>query len=211
MRLIGMLDSPYVRRVAISLDLLGVEFTHESISVFRDFERFKSINSIVKAPSLVCDDGEVLMDSSLILQFIEATLPTKTSLWPNDAQEMQHDMRAVSLALVGCEKSAQLLYERNMRPAAYQFEPWLNRVNDQIVAAFAALEREVHKRAAAFSNERSQATITAAIAWQFVQSMLPTIVPASSHPYLTQLSARLEKTAVFSKYPPSGPGIPSPQ
>ena len=38
MKLIGMLDSPYVRRVAISMQLLGLRFEHESVSVFRGFE-----------------------------------------------------------------------------------------------------------------------------------------------------------------------------
>ncbi len=70
MRLIGMLDSPYVRRVAISLEFLGVAFTHEAVSVFSTFEQFQRINPVVKAPTLVCDNGDVLMDSSLILQFV---------------------------------------------------------------------------------------------------------------------------------------------
>ena len=68
MRLIGMLDSPYVRRVAISLKLLGLPFEHRSISVFRQFGEFAAINPVVKAPTLVCDDGEVLMDSTLMLE-----------------------------------------------------------------------------------------------------------------------------------------------
>ncbi len=72
MRLIGMLDSPYVRRVAVSLQLMGVPFEHLSLSVFRTFAQFQEINPVVKAPSLVCDDGTVLMDSTLILQYAEA-------------------------------------------------------------------------------------------------------------------------------------------
>jgi glutathione S-transferase len=51
MQLIGMLDSPYVRRVAISLQLLGLRFEHQSVSVFSTFEKFRSINPVVKAPS----------------------------------------------------------------------------------------------------------------------------------------------------------------
>ena len=66
MKLIGMLDSPYVRRVAISLQLLGLRFEHQSLSVFRGFDSSSSINPVVKAPTLVCDDGTVLMDSTLI-------------------------------------------------------------------------------------------------------------------------------------------------
>ena len=58
MKLIGMLDSPYVRRVAISLQLLGLRFEHQSVSVFRTFSEFQRINPVVKAPTLLCDDGE---------------------------------------------------------------------------------------------------------------------------------------------------------
>jgi glutathione S-transferase len=68
-QLIGMLDSPYVRRVAISLQHLGVPFEHRSISVFRTFDQFQRINPVVKAPTLVCDDGTVLMDSTLIIDY----------------------------------------------------------------------------------------------------------------------------------------------
>ena len=67
-----MLDSPYVCRVAVSLQLLGVSFEHRSVSVFSTFEDFQEINPVVKAPSLVCDDGEVLMDSTLIIDYAEA-------------------------------------------------------------------------------------------------------------------------------------------
>ena len=72
MRLIGMLDSPYVRRVAISLQLLGLRFEHRSLSVFRAFDEFHVVNPVVKAPTLVCDDGTVLMDSGVILEYAQA-------------------------------------------------------------------------------------------------------------------------------------------
>jgi glutathione S-transferase len=207
MKLIGMLDSPYVRRVAISCDFLGVPFGHEAVSVFSTFERFQGINPVVKAPSLVCDDGEVLMDSSLILQFIEATQADGDSLWSPRSEEMQHELRAVGLALAACEKSAQIVYERNLRPASAQYEPWIARVTGQLLAAYAGLEREVQERRAAFGEPRNQASITAAVAWQFTQSMLSAIVPAEKHPGLVALSRRMESTPQFLKYPPVGPGV----
>ena len=82
MRLIGMLDSPYVRRVAISLKGMGIPFQHEAVSVFRHVERFKAINPIVKAPTLVADDGTVLMDSTLILDYVESLVPVEKRLMP---------------------------------------------------------------------------------------------------------------------------------
>ena len=74
MRLIGMLDSPYVRRVAISLRLMELPFSHEALSVFRNYDAFAAINPVVKAPTFVTDDGVVLMDSALMLEYLERLL-----------------------------------------------------------------------------------------------------------------------------------------
>ncbi len=200
-----MLDSPYVRRTAISLEALGVRFEHEAVSVFSTFEKFRAINPVVKAPTLVCDDGEAIMDSSLIIQFIESK--HTRSLWSGDPAQRQHEFRAVSLALAACDKSVQIVYERNLRPAAAQHEPWVERVTGQLLAAYAALEQEVGQRQAAFQRPRSQATITTAVAWQFTQSMIAAVVPAPSHPELVRLSARMEQTPQFRMYPPDGPGV----
>src|SRR5213594_3859437 len=108
-----MLDSPYVRRVAISLQLLGLRFEHRSISVFSTFAQFQQINPVVKAPSFICDDGEVLMDSTLILEYAEALAGLRRSLLPGGAVERQHVLRIIGLALAACEKSVQIVYERD--------------------------------------------------------------------------------------------------
>ena len=44
MRLVGMMDSPYVRRVAITMRLLGLAHDHDQVSVFRHMDRFRAIN-----------------------------------------------------------------------------------------------------------------------------------------------------------------------
>jgi glutathione S-transferase len=205
-KLIGMLDSPYVRRVAIALETLGVPFEHEAVSVFSTFDRFQSINPVVKAPTLVCDDGEVVMDSSLILQLVEATRTGGRSLWPSDSLELQHAFRAVSLALAACEKSIQTVYEVNLRPASARYEPWLARVRGQLSAAYAGLEREIGERESVFAGV-THASIASAVAWQFTQSELAEVVPAAKHPLLVRLSQRMESLPAFRKYPPVGPGV----
>jgi glutathione S-transferase len=207
MRLIGMLDSPYVRRVAISLEALGLPFRHESISVFSTFDTFKAINPVVKAPTLVCDDGECIMDSSLILQFVEAGAAHGRSLWSPDPAQRQHEFRAVSLALAACDKSVQIVYERNLRPKESQYEPWVARVTGQLLAAYAALEQELERRPGMFPASLNQAAISSAIAWQFTQSMLASVVLAANYPRLAALSEAIEQTAAFRKYPPDGPGV----
>jgi glutathione S-transferase len=103
MRLIGMLDSPYVRRAAISMRLLGLRFEHQSLSVFRTFAEFRAINPVVKAPTLVADDGTVLMESTLIIDYAE-TLARPRSLVPLDPPARLRDLRLTGLALAACEQ-----------------------------------------------------------------------------------------------------------
>jgi glutathione S-transferase len=202
-----MLDSPYVRRTAITLDLLGVPFNHEAVSVFTTFDEFQRINPVVKAPTLVCSDGCVLMDSSLIIQFVEATVANGKTLWSREPKVLQQEIRAVGLALAACEKAVQTIYERNLRPVDAQYEPWLDRVRGQLLSASAELEQHVRHNPALFSSRHSQASVTTAVAWQFIQSMLPAIVAASAHPAWAELSARMEQLPEFLKYPPRGPGV----
>lgn len=205
MRLIGMLDSPYVRRVAIALDLMDLEFRHEALSVFSTFDAFAAINPAVKAPTLVCDDGSVLMDSSLILQYAE-TISTR-SLWPADAHGLPAAVGAVGLALAACEKSAQHIYERNLRPPEKQHAPWLARVSQQLLAAYGALERQVAATPSLFADHRRHPALDVAVAWSFSLSMLPELVRAADHPALMVLARAAEDSPAFRRRPADGPGV----
>src|SRR5689334_5455240 len=115
MRLIGMLDSPYVRRVAVSLKLMGIAFEHEAVSVFRHVERFRTINPVVKAPTLVADDGTVLMDSTLILDYAETLVPPEKRLMPAPGPSRLAALHTIGIALAACEKCVQIVYEKERR------------------------------------------------------------------------------------------------
>ena len=200
MQLVGMLDSPYVRRAAISLRLLGLAFEHRPVSVFSTFEQFRAINPVVKAPTLVCDDGSVLMDSTLIIDYAEAL--AGRSLTPAEVAQRQRALRITGLALAACEKTVQIVYEHNLRPAEKLHQPWLDRVQGQLAAAYSALEQE----AAAMPLPDDEATLTragvsTAVAWSFTQLMLPEVIAPSSFPLLAAYAARVERLPVFLASP----------
>ena len=107
MKLIGMLDSPYVRRVAVSLQLLGLPFEHRSLSVFRQFDEFSALNPVVKAPTLIADDGTVLMDSTLILDYrrAEASLRNRPNVSDSaeaimQTEQAKRDSYAIELGII---------------------------------------------------------------------------------------------------------------
>jgi glutathione S-transferase len=194
MQLIGMLDSPYVRRVAVSLKVLGLPFDLEQVSVFRHFDRFSGINPIVKAPTLITDDGVVLMDSSLILEHVAEIAPRR--LMPADRTSHEKALRQVGLALAACEKSVSIVYECNLRPSEKQHQPWLDRVTGQLHAAWRALEQEASPDW--FTGEElMQPQITTAVAWRFTQHVAGDLVPAADFPTLAVLSARAETLQPF--------------
>lgn len=208
MQLIGMLDSPYVRRTAISLAALGLPFEHRALSVFSTFDAFHAINPVVKAPTLICDDGVVLMDSSLILEYAADLAAPERSLLPADLPSKKHALRLIGLGLAACEKSVQIVYERNLRPEEKRHQPWLDRVTGQLLAAYSGLEEEL--RSTPLTAGATQAAITSAVAWQFSRSALPDILDVRRFPALQGLSEISEDCPLFAAYPPIGPGVQQP-
>ncbi|MBN8950861.1 glutathione S-transferase [Rhizobium sp. 60-20] len=202
MRLIGMLDSPFVRRVAISLRALDIAFLHEPVSVFSAFDAFAHINPVVKAPSLVTDDGIVLMESSLILEHVERIAAPGRSLMPADLQAHARSLRIIGLALAACEKTVQIVYEHNLRPTEKQHQPWLDRVHGQLAAAYRLLEAEMPQAGSwLFGSRLLQADITSAVAFRFTREMLPDVLDTRSCPRLHALSVHAEESAEFRAFP----------
>lgn len=200
MELIGMLDSPYVRRVAVTLQLLQLPYVHRPISVFRTFDEFHAINPVVKAPTLVCDDGQVLMDSTLIIDHIETV--AGRSLMPAGGAQRQRALRIIGLGLAACEKAVQIVYERNLRPAEKLHEPWVVRVKSQLAAAFAELEAElVAQSLPAGASSITQAGVTAAVAWRFAQEMVPGEIDPLSHAATARHSREAEGLEAFRAAP----------
>ena len=202
MKLIGMLDSPYVRRVAVSLKLMGVPFEHQSLSVFRTFEQFRAINPVVKAPTLVCDDGAVLMDSTLILDYLEERVVPGKRLMPAGGAARREALRLTGLALAACEKCVQIVYEHNQRPEEKRHAPWLERVTGQANAAFAELERAAEKASPWLQGERLDAgDVMVACAWRFGQYYNAKVVPEVKYPALARYSERAEALPEFLSTP----------
>jgi glutathione S-transferase len=170
--------------------------------VFSTYAQFSQINPVVKAPSLICADGTVLMDSSLILDLAEHLAGPEKSLMPSDIGERQQALRIIGLALAACEKSVQVIYERNLRPADKQHQPWLDRVTEQLLQAYAALEAELIRAPLACERHNiDQAGISTAVAWYFTQAMLPDLVVAMQFPALQQFSAAAESLPEFAAAP----------
>jgi len=199
--LIGMLDSPFVRRVAITMRMLGIEYEHNPLSIFRTYDEFREVNPLVKVPTLVCDDGEMLVDSTLIIDYVESL--AGRSLMPSKGAQHRQALQHIGVALVAMEKVAHRIYELKVRPEEYRYEPWLNRVNEQLISAIDAMEVFVtgvddHWL---FGEHITQADITTAVAWRFINYAAPAIAKQKERPELTAFSTRAETRPEFIACP----------
>ena len=201
MQLIGMLDSPYVRRVAIALIIAKTPFIHRPISLFRHIDQFSKFNPLLKAPTLITDDGVVLMDSSLILDYLASVDSGIAALTPSKAPQRLEALRATGLALTVMEKAVQRHYERMLRPAEKQHEPWVDRVMGQLSAGLSAMDAEL-PGSAWISGELGLADITVACAFGFTHALLADVVETSRYPNLGAFCARAEALPPFRAAPP---------
>jgi glutathione S-transferase len=162
MILIGMYDSPFVRRVAIALRLYDMEYEHRPWSVFRDAEEVARFNPLMRVPTLVLDDGETLIDSAAILDALDDMVGAARALMPEHGPERRRHLRICALATGMGDKVVSLIYERAVH--ARETPEWAARCRTQIAGALDALEAERTARASAwwFGEAISHADIAVA-------------------------------------------------
>jgi glutathione S-transferase len=199
MILIGMFDSPFVRRVAVSMNLLQIPFEHRNWSVGKDFELIRQFNPLGRVPTLVLPDGEALIESSAILDFLDEPVGSERALLPRSGKERRDALRIVSIALGAAEKGVLQVYERVFRPGEKRHEPWIDRCRTQMQSALAELDRLTQVRTGDWmiGNRLTQADVTAACAFTFLCDALALGQGSETYPALSALSARCEGQPAF--------------
>ncbi|MFJ5370393.1 glutathione S-transferase family protein [Bosea sp. CER48] len=198
MLLVGMLDSPYVRRAAITGTLLEVPFEHRSVSVFRHMEAFRAINPLIKAPTLVTDDGIAISESLLIIQHFEDV--AGRSLRPLDGVARRRDLALTGIGIVAADKAVSIEYERK-RPEAQRYAPWQERIVSQLHVALDLLDTAAKEGELTAGPELLPSDIAAAIAWGFCRFVIPEFVSEARWPALAEQARACEALDVFKAWP----------
>jgi len=196
MLLIGMFDSPFVRRVAVSMKLLSVPFEHANWSVGKDFERIRQYSAVGRVPALVLDDGEVLSESAMILDYLDDCVGQERALLASTGKARRDALRLMALSMGAAEKGRDQIYERVFRPQARQYDVWVDRLQSQMHGALGELERYCSARAAGHwlvGNAIGQADISATCAYTFLNEALPAAGIAQRYQRLAQVAARCEE------------------
>jgi glutathione S-transferase len=197
--LIGMFDSPFVRRVAVSMKLLWVPFEHRNWSVGKDFELIRQFNPLGRVPTLVQPDGETLFESSAILDYLDERAGPERALLPQAGEARRVALRLIATAIGAAEKGVSQVYESSFRPPEKRYRPWVERCNTQMHAALAQLDRACQARSSEWliGNAISQADITMTCVYTFLSDALGLNRDSIAYQGLGAIAARCEALPEF--------------
>ncbi len=204
MKLIGNFLSPYTRRVAVSLDVLGMDYEMESLFVFKSAETVGRYNPLVRIPVLVLDDGDILIESAAILDEIDQMAGPARALTPPSGPARRRVMQLAALAHGCMEKGQWAFYERRLRSPEMVLDTWIEHNDTRLVAGFANLDEAAAEAGdgwLAGTPSMSQADISSAVAFTFASAVRPGLDLAARAPHLAAFTARCEALEAFRKSP----------
>jgi len=197
MILIGQYDSPFVRRVAIAMRRYGMGYEHRSWSVFADADKIAAYNPLRRVPTLVLDDGEVLIESSAILDALDAMVDPERALLPRAGSVRRDGLRVAAFATGLADKSVSLYLETFLRTAPS--ERWIERCRSQMGDALDVLEADRARRDSAWwlGPELGHADIAVACALCQVREAHPGFYDAARWPTLTAHAVKADALEEF--------------
>ncbi|MBC8339878.1 MAG: glutathione S-transferase family protein [Rhodospirillales bacterium] len=203
MILVGQMDSPFVRRVAVSMNIYGMAFEREVLSVYGNADAVRKINPLGKVPALVLDGSETLFDSQMIIDHLDETAGPDKALTPSGGPERRSVLACIAVALGISEKVVGLNFETKQRPPETIDDGVIARLEQQVTSGLEWLERRLSEGAGAWlsGDTMTQADVTAVCTLTHLIKRRPELFADGAYPALASLQARAEALPVFQASP----------
>ena len=200
-RLLGLFDSPYVRRVAIAMAHYGIPFDHESLSVFRHMDEMRKTNPLLRVPMLTTPDGMRLHESAFILDYLDevARESGREALVPASGPLRRKVWQIVAMGQIAVDKAVAIHYEHR-RPPELRWAEWEDRLRNQLATALQQLE-DALEGDWLVGEALTHADIMATVTVSFIRYTEPGEWPGKRFPKLEALTERLEGTDAFRAIP----------
>lgn len=202
MILIGRYLSPFVRRVAATMHLYELPFEHRPFSVVgEDRQKIRDANPLSRVPALILDDGETLIDSGAILDYLDEQAGPERALTPASGGERRRVLKLMAVATGAAEKAILVAYEERYRPEEMRHSPWVEMISEQSRSGFRWLDGEAGSPWLG-GPRLTQADLTAASAYEFARIATPELFATFETPKLEALSRELGELEAFRKTAP---------
>jgi glutathione S-transferase len=197
MILIGQYDSPFVRRVGITLHRYKIPYEHRAWSVWGDAEKISEHNPLRRVPTLLLDDGTALLETFSIIDALDEVVGPERALLPAQGPVRREGLRIAALSSGLADKAVSLLYERLFRDAPA--EAWVERCKRQITSTLEALEADRVARSTPhwLGLALTHADVAFGCAFRFLCEAHPSLAERGRYPALEAQAARCEELEEF--------------
>jgi glutathione S-transferase len=196
MKLYHSANSPFVRKVMIATEALGIADRIELIpargNVFARDPAFRAVNPSGQIPTLVTDQGDPLFDSPVICEYLDTT--AGGSLF-GQGEARWRNLRDQALGDTMLDAALQTRYESAMRPAELRWADWQEAWSNKVVDTMALLDA----RAGSLAGRMDIGVIAIFCALSYIDVRLADTVPwrdrfpalaswfsaIAAHPYVT--------------------------
>ncbi|MGH7003931.1 MAG: glutathione S-transferase family protein [Alphaproteobacteria bacterium] len=202
MKLIGRNLSPYTRRVAIAMNMLGVRHERDYLTPWNEAQAkdIRAQNPLTRVPILVLDDGETLIESGAMLDHLMEGAGPRKALIPPAGKPRRECLRIMALGTGVLDKGVAAFYERTKRPAEKVCKEWHDHLSSQVAGGLKSLEAQPMNPW--FGGQKmTMADVTAAVAVSFVKRTNPALFPEGAYPKLEALAAKCEAMPEFKSSP----------
>ena len=203
MILIGRYLSPFVRRVGVVLEHYGIGFEHRPLRAGGDDQDIiRRSSPLGRVPVLVLDNGDVLSDSALILDYLDTLAQPDARLLPHTGEDDRFRfLNALSIATGAAEKSIAV-YSELARPGERRHAPAMDKASRQAKDGLAWLEARVKGRWM-WGDSMTHLDVSTVCYWDFIRIGVPDLFATLDCPRIADIAARAGELDAFGKTMPA--------
>ena len=196
MKLIGSLASPYVRKVRVVLAEKKLDYQFELENVWDAATRIHGVNPLGKVPCLIMEDGHALVDSRVMVEYLDTLTPVCKLLPPNGRERA--DIKCWEAVADGVLDAGVLMrLERTLRPEPQQSQEWIDRQMQKVRQGLAYLSDKLGESPYCAGNHYSLADVAVGCTVGWLAFRFPEIDWRGDHPNLARLYDKLSERPSF--------------
>ena len=203
MKLIGSLASPYVRKVRVVLAEKKLDYQIQLENVWVPETTIHQLNPLGKVPCLVMEDGYVMYDSRVIVEYLDTLTPVCKLLPPNGRERADiKNWEALADGVLDAGVAVRL--ERTQRPPELQSGEFIDRQLTKVARGLASMSERLADSPWCAGNHYSLADVAVGCALGWLSFRFPEIDWRTPHPNLSRLHDKLHERASFRDTVPQG-------
>ncbi|NJR72414.1 MAG: glutathione S-transferase [Gammaproteobacteria bacterium] len=195
MKLIASGTSPYARKIRIVLAERHLDAEWIAENVWAADTKIQLYNPLGKVPVLILDDGTVLYDSRVIVEYLDGVTPG-SRLIPDNNRDRAMVKRWEALGDGIADAGVAVFLERK-RPVEAQSSDWIARQFGKVESGIAAAARELGERKFCQGDTFSLADIALACALLWLEMRLPEVKWRETYPNLAAWMSKIETREEF--------------